>query len=240
VKCGNGQEAVIMAGQSEQSREIPFRTVMASDPKHDATTQLSRYEDRKSIFIGSLTHVKTAEEVLAFVALVRHAYPDATHVTYAAVLDRGSAERMSDDGEPSGTAGKQILGILRVKKITDCVVTVTRYFGGTKLGAGGLVRAYSSTAAQALEAAQFAVEKTEDQFRVDVSYAQQATLDHLVSLIGAQVTHRVWSANVTSTVQVPQEKSAQFTQQIEDLFAGRVHPHKLGSLEVQVPEGTIG
>jgi uncharacterized YigZ family protein len=228
-----------MSRQAGQSQESLFRTVMASDPQHDAVTQLSRYEDRKSVFIGSLTHVKTAEDALAFVSLVRHAYPDATHVTYAAVLDSGSAERMSDDGEPSGTAGKQILGILRVKKITDCVVTVTRYFGGTKLGAGGLVRAYSSTAAQALEAAQLAVEKTEDQYRVDVSYAQQETLDHLVAMMGAQVTNRVWSANVSSTVQVPQEKSARFAQQIEDLFAGRVHPHKLGSLEVQVPEGTI-
>jgi uncharacterized YigZ family protein len=225
---------------SDQSHDIPFRTVIASDPRHDASHPLSRVEDRKSIFLGCLTHAKTAEDVNDFVSLVRHAYPDATHVTFAAVLAHGSAAHMSDDGEPSGTAGKQILNILRVKRVTDCVLTVTRYFGGTKLGAGGLVRNYSSTAAQAVDAAQLAVEETEDQFEVVVSYAQQEMFDHVIRQRQARVTNRVWAATVTSTVAVPHEQTAQFLTQIDNTFAGSVHPRHRGLIEFEVPLGQKG
>ena len=101
--------------------------------------------DRKSEFIGDACHADTLAEALAFVDTIRERHPKARHVAYAAICGgQGQmTERMSDDGEPSGTAGKPILDVLRANGLTDCVVTVTRYFGGILLGSGGLTRAYS-------------------------------------------------------------------------------------------------
>ena len=123
------------------------------DPAHDSLVE------KKSEFIGDAAHVDTLDEALAFVAAIREQHPKARHVAYAAVCggaDGRLSERMSDDGEPSGTAGKPILDVLKQSGTTDCVVAVTRYFGGILLGSGGLVRAYSSAASLAMKAARAA------------------------------------------------------------------------------------
>ena len=97
-------------------------------------------------------HVESEEEVRAFLARVRTEFPDATHHCYAFVADTlGNLMRFSDDGEPQGTAGMPILDALRGKKLYQTAVVVTRYFGGVKLGAGGLVRAYSGAASECLD-----------------------------------------------------------------------------------------
>ena len=115
----------------------------ADQPAHDA------FVEKKSEFIGDACHIDSLDEALAFVQTIRDQHPKARHVAYAAVCggsDGRLAERMSDDGEPSGTAGKPILDVLRANEMTDCVVAVTRYFGGILLGSGGLIRAYSTGA----------------------------------------------------------------------------------------------
>lgn len=112
------------------------------------------YEDRKSIFIGEAMPVTTEEEALAFIENVKKRFPDARHHVYAYVLRENSIMRFTDDREPQGTAGMPVLDIIRKNGITDVVVVVTRYFGGTLLGTGGLVRAYSAAAIGALEAAE--------------------------------------------------------------------------------------
>lgn len=112
------------------------------------------YEDRKSIFIGEALPVCTEEEALAFIESVKKRFPDARHHVYAYVLRENSIMRFTDDREPQGTAGMPVLDIIRKNGITDVVVVVTRYFGGTLLGTGGLVRAYSAAAIGALEAAE--------------------------------------------------------------------------------------
>ena len=125
----------------------------ADQPAHDA------FVEKKSEFIGDACHIDSLDEALAFVQTIRDQHPKARHVAYAAVCggsDGRLAERMSDDGEPSGTAGKPILDVLRANEMTDCVVAVTRYFGGILLGSGGLVRAYSSAASLAMKAARAA------------------------------------------------------------------------------------
>ena len=98
--------------------------------------------EKKSEFIGDACHIDSLDEALAFVQTIRDQHPKARHVAYAAVCggsDGRLAERMSDDGEPSGTAGKPILDVLRANEMTDCVVAVTRYLGGILLGSGGLI-----------------------------------------------------------------------------------------------------
>ena len=111
------------------------------------------YEDRKSVFIGEALPVSTEEEALAFIESVKKRYPDARHHVYAYVLRENSIMRFTDDREPQGTAGMPVLDVIRKNGLPDIVVVVTRYFGGTLLGTGGLVRAYTAAAIGAVEEA---------------------------------------------------------------------------------------
>ena len=109
----------------------------------------------RSRFITTSAHAEGEEEARAFVARVSAKYKDATHNCYAYIADSvGNFPRFSDDGEPSGTAGMPMLEVIKNKKLFCTAVVVTRYFGGIKLGAGGLVRAYSGSVAQNLDSAQ--------------------------------------------------------------------------------------
>ena len=108
----------------------------------------------KSRFLTYAAHTAGEEEARAFLASVRAQHPLATHVCYAFIADRlGNLQRFSDDGEPQGTAGMPILNVIKAQELYETTVAVVRYFGGIKLGAGGLTRAYSSCAAEALSAA---------------------------------------------------------------------------------------
>ena len=108
----------------------------------------------KSRFLTYSAHVESEEEARAFVAEIRSKHSMATHVCFAFISDKqGNLQRFSDDGEPQGTAGVPILDVLKNKALRETAVAVVRYFGGIKLGAGGLVRAYSSSAAENLAAA---------------------------------------------------------------------------------------
>ena len=112
------------------------------------------YEDRKSVFIGEAMPISTEEEALHFIETVKKQYPDARHHVYAYVLRENSIMRFSDDGEPQGTAGMPVLDIIRKNNLTNTAIVVTRYFGGTLLGTGGLVRAYTAAALGAVEKAE--------------------------------------------------------------------------------------
>lgn len=112
------------------------------------------YTEKRSKFLAFAAHAETAEEALAFVAALRRKYYDARHVCWAYALGTDGAEsRSNDDGEPGGSAGKPILGQLRSAEVTQSVVAVVRYFGGVKLGTGGLAVAYKTAAAEAIAAA---------------------------------------------------------------------------------------
>ena len=106
--------------------------------------------EKRSRFIGYAKPVKTQDEAMDFINEIRSRHWDATHNVYAYVLRDGQSRRYSDDGEPHGTAGKPILDVINGNGITDCAIVVTRYFGGTLLGTGGLVRAYSTSSKDAV------------------------------------------------------------------------------------------
>ena len=129
------------------------------------------YEDRKSIFIGEAFPVSTEAEALACIDTVKKRYPDARHHVYAYVLRENSIMRFTDDHEPQGTAGMPVLDAIRKNGCTDIVVVVTRYFGGTLLGTGGLVKAYTSAAVGALEAAKVITYDIYTSLTIDVSYS---------------------------------------------------------------------
>ncbi len=126
---------------------------------------------QKSRFIGYASPVHSTEEALAFLAQIREKHKDATHNCYAYIVGQNAGiMRYSDDGEPSGTAGMPIIEVMKARKVVDCAVVVTRYFGGILLGAGGLVRAYSHTCALALNAAQVCEMHPTSDYLCEVTY----------------------------------------------------------------------
>ena len=135
---------------------------------HHATFE---YEDRKSIFIGEAMPVSTEEEALSFIESVKKEYPDARHHVYAYVLRDNSIMRFTDDGEPQGTAGMPVLDVIRKNGLTDIAVIVTRYFGGTLLGTGGLVRAYTASALGAVKEAQIITYDIYSTVSIEASYS---------------------------------------------------------------------
>ena len=127
----------------------------------------------RSEFITSLCHVESVDEVQTILQNTRKTYYDATHNCYAYILgDSQDVKKSSDDGEPSGTSGMPILNALEKNELTDVLCIVTRYFGGIKLGAGGLVRAYSSSASLAISEATFQTLKTVLKLEIQTSYQQ--------------------------------------------------------------------
>ncbi|MCI1984870.1 MAG: YigZ family protein [Bifidobacteriaceae bacterium] len=198
--------------------------------------------EKKSEFIGNAAHCSSEAEVLDFVESVRLAHPKARHVAFAAIFEtvdgevRQISERMSDDGEPSGTAGKPILDALQKSAMSDVAVTVTRYFGGILLGSAGLIRAYSTAASEALRAGKRARIVDHTRYAVTVEYPQLATFDHVLSRVGGSVEQRDYSDVVKSVVLVEAECDASFADSIREVFKGSVFLENEGGVAVPVPE----
>lgn len=168
--------------------------------KNDSRTE---FTEKKSVFIGQAFFVTSEDEAKARIAGVRAENPQATHVCYAYSLRAGSLQRFSDDGEPSSTAGMPILHVINAQGLVDTLITVTRYFGGILLGAGGLVRAYSSSAADAVEAAG----KTEiigfTEFSLAYAYDLHNSVERALSQAGATVVSRDFAEKVTVSASLP-------------------------------------
>lgn len=185
----------------------------------------STYEKviERSRFIADCAHAESEEEARAFLAQVRARHPLATHVCYAFVADKaGNLLRFSDDGEPQGTAGMPILEVLRSKKLRETVLSVTRYFGGIKLGAGGLVRAYAGTAAEALAGAEIREYRVCRTLRVFVGYEQLDALKKFLAARGVSPAGTAYAGDVCVTLSVPEEEQAAFSAALTDFLAGRV------------------
>ena len=133
-------------------------------------TATGEYEEKKSRFIAQLSFADSEEKAVAFLEQVRAANRTARHNVYAYRLREGNRERYSDDGEPAKTAGTPALEVLQHSGLTDLVVVITRYFGGVLLGTGGLVRAYTTATARALEAAEVVTVRSVVELRMTVDY----------------------------------------------------------------------
>lgn len=177
----------------------------------------------KSRFITYCAHTETEEQARAFVAEIRSKHTLATHVCYAFVADKlGNLQRFSDDGEPQGTAGVPILEVLKNKKLFETTVAVVRYFGGVKLGAGGLVRAYSSSAAECLDGADIRILQTCAEYEISVDYTgidgvQKYISTHTCSLLSTDYTDVV-----RFLVAVKTSEEHTFVQGLVDYMQGRV------------------
>lgn len=152
--------------------------------------------EKKSKFIGYAKPVKTQEEAVEFISEIKSKHWDATHNVYAYVLRENNIQRYSDDGEPSGTAGVPVLDVMLKESLVDLCVVATRYFGGTLLGAGGLVRAYSHTSKIALEAAGIITMAQYSVISAEVDYSFYDRLNILLSDFSAVILNTSFSDKV--------------------------------------------
>ena len=179
------------------------------------------YEEKKSVFIGTCVPVSTEERALEFLAFIKRKYPDARHHVYAYVLRENSIMRFSDDREPQGTAGMPVLDAIRKRGCTDVAIVVIRYFGGTLLGTGGLVRAYSAAAVGALEAAEIITYDIYVPINVTLSYSDYQKLTPILSDYGYRITDTEYSDLVTVKGRVKACDSERFVKEITESTSGR-------------------
>ena len=180
------------------------------------------FVERKSRFMGFIKPVTTEEEALAFIREKQKKYWDATHNVYAYVLEGGNLCRFSDDGEPQGTAGIPVLDVLRKEGLTDCVVVVTRYFGGILLGAGGLVRAYSHGAKIAVDAGGVVEMRLCLQGEITCDYGQYGWIPAFLAEEGATINDTQFGEAVTIYFSLPQEGKGHLEATLIDRSNGRL------------------
>lgn len=189
-------------------------------------------EIKRSVFIATIKGEVNQEEADEFVKSIKRKYPDATHNCYAYVGDElGNVTRFSDDGEPSGTAGQPILDVLRKQNIVKSAIVVTRYFGGIKLGAGGLVGAYSGSASDAVNGAKIAVKFECEKMLVSADYATYAVADKFLRKNKCIVEDVVYDNDVKCTVFVPLDEVENFIGGLTEATLGRANISKTGERE---------
>ena len=185
---------------------------------------------RKSRFLAEATPVDSAEAARDLQRERKRIYADANHVVFAFICGpRGGVMGCSDDGEPSGTAGRPVLEVLKGSGITNVLLTVTRWFGGTLLGTGGLVRAYTESAQLALADAPVAELVPLTRFTLALSYIHYETVRRRFPEFGAEVTGEDFSAEVTLSGVLPSANFAAFSATVRDLTNGAVEPRILSS-----------
>ena len=174
----------------------------------------------KSRFICSLKKVHSEAEAQEFIKAVKKEFWDATHNCSAYIVD-DLAQRSSDDGEPSGTAGIPMLEVLRKNGLTETAAVVTRYFGGIKLGAGGLVRAYSHTSKIALQAAHIITMAECDVMSVDVDYSFYERMNNMLSDFSANIKDTMFADNVKLVFSIKKDRVEPLQSKLTDVSNGR-------------------
>lgn len=161
--------------------------------------------EKKSRFIATVQQVKSEEEALAFIESMRKKYWNATHNCFAYVIgEHFQVQRCSDDGEPSGTAGKPMLDVLLGEEIHDVVVVVTRYFGGTLLGTGGLVRAYSGSTKEGLLASKVITKMHGQKLAIQTDYTGLGKIQYILGQRGIRILNSVYTDKVELEVLLPE------------------------------------
>lgn len=163
----------------------------------------TEYVEKKSVFIASAHVVEREDDIIRIIDEIKRKYSDATHHCYAYTLK--NVQRFNDDGEPSGTAGMPILNVIEKLGLSNTLVVVTRYFGGIKLGAGGLVRAYSASAANVLTQAGKSVYVKGSKGTVEVDYDDYNTVERLLKSLGCDITDKVFDKGVVITFTTTQD-----------------------------------
>ena len=173
--------------------------------------------EKKSRFIATVIPAGSEEEVLAFIESVRKKYWDARHHCFAYVIgERNELQRCSDDGEPSGTAGKPMLEVLLGEEIHNVAVVVTRYFGGTLLGTGGLVRAYSAATKQGLASSVIITKILGVKLCISTDYTGLGKIQYILGQRGLQILDSVYTDKVELEALIPEDELAAVKAEITE------------------------
>lgn len=173
--------------------------------------------EKKSKFIANVKPVDNEQDALDFLAEIRSKYSDATHNVYAYVIDENNIYRYSDDGEPSGTAGMPVLDAIRKSGLVDVIAVVTRYFGGTLLGTGGLVHTYGASAKQGLERSRPVRRQLCDVLSVKVDYSLLGKMQHEIMSNNYILEDTVYEDTVTFVISTPIADTEQIISDITDM-----------------------
>ncbi|KGH69334.1 hypothetical protein X286_03870 [Oenococcus oeni IOEB_9517] len=183
---------------------------------------------KKSRFIADIYPLKEEQEAKKIIENVRKKNPNAKHVVFAYTVGLNrEIQRMSDNGEPVGTAGKPVLDAITKNNLINVLITVTRYFGGIKLGAGGLIRAYSQSASQTIENAQLATLVNYDRLQLIFDYSLIDKLKYFIEKQKAVVMETNYQTKVQAVILVETSDSKNFQKRLIDLFSGRIIVKKI-------------
>ena len=180
------------------------------------------FVEKRSRFIGCVNHIESEEEARAIIEETRKKYYDARHTCWCYSVRNGGIMRYSDDGEPQGTAGQPMLEVFKRNQIENFCCTVTRYFGGVLLGAGGLVRAYSHTAKLALDSAGISCVRLWYVVESECSYSQFERVKQVVADFGGVIENTDYSQNILITSLIPETAVNDFTDKLTDISAGSI------------------
>lgn len=201
--------------------------------KQDGTAQ----EDiRKSKFICQMKRVTSEEEARDFIAKIKKKHHKANHSCSAMIIgEAGQIKRSSDDGEPSGTAGVPMLTVLEKQELTNLVAVVTRYFGGIKLGAGGLIRAYAGSVAHALTQIGTVEVKTLLGLKITLSYTQYQQFNNFLQSENLQEFDTEFSVDVTSYIYLNKEDISDVSSRLVEFYQGKIQIAQADEKIVEIP-----
>ena len=206
---------------------MEFKTI-----KEDGMVQ---EEIKKSRFICHVKRVYSEEEARAFIAAIKKEHYKATHNCSAFIIgEKSDIKRTSDDGEPSGTAGVPMLGVLEKHNLTNLCVVVTRYFGGIKLGAGGLIRAYAGSVALAIKEIGLVEIKEQAGLRLQLSYSQYQDFANFLKVQNLEETDTIFTELVDTTIYIDKNIKETTKRNLTEFFNGKIELTDLGLREVEV------
>lgn len=200
------------------------------------TDNITEEEIKKSRFICHLKRVENEEEARQFIATIKKEHHKANHSCSAMIIgDNSDIKRSSDDGEPSGTAGVPMLTVLEKQELTNVVAVVTRYFGGIKLGTGGLIRAYSGSVANALNKAGLVIVKEQAGLRLSLTYPQYQTYANFLIQEKLIECNTQFLDVVTSDIYADKDAIKSIEKALIDFYQGKVTFHSIDTKVIEVP-----
>ena len=192
---------------------------MTDEYRTIATISEGYYTEKRSKFLAFAHHVETIDEVKGIIAGYRKKYYDARHVCYAYMLGAGREEfRANDDGEPSSTAGKPILGQINSNELTDILIVVVRYYGGVNLGTSGLIVAYREAAADAITHATIETRQVEEVITYSFSYPQMNDVMRIVKEMNPRVLSQTFDTTCEIRLSIRQSEAEQLRQRLSKLL----------------------
>ena len=193
-------------------------------------------EIKKSRFICHAKRVYSEEEARDFIAAIKKEHYKATHNCSASIVgEKSEIKRTSDDGEPSGTAGVPMLGVMENHQVTNVCFVVTRYFGGIKLGAGGLIRAYAGSVALTIKEIGLIEIKEQAGLRLKMSYSQYQNFDNFLKAENLMEFDTEFTDLVATTIYIDKQEKEPLEQKLVEFFNGKIQIDDQGLREVEIP-----